>query len=80
MPSKIRESATYPQRLVGPFGQVSELDSFGAGEKTAVDCIDNRLSGDLMASEETAIQTLDGVLAALDSVKFEVNVALRVRI
>lgn len=56
------------------------LDGFGAGEETAVDSIDNRLSADLSASKESSVETFDGVLASLDTVKFEINVSLRVRI
>lgn len=61
-------------------GLGDRLDSFGAGEETAVDCINNWLSADLSAAKESSVETFDGVLASLDTVKFEINVSLRVRI
>jgi hypothetical protein len=36
------------------------------------------LSGDPPATKESAIQALDGILTALDTVELQVNVALRV--
>lgn len=48
----------------------NQLDGFGAGEKTAVDCINNGLSADLSAAKESSIETFDGVLASLDAVEF----------
>lgn len=56
------------------------LDGFGAGEETAVDCINNGLSADLSAAKESSVETLNGVLASLDAVEFEIDVSLRVRI
>ena len=58
----------------------SGLDSLRAREETAVDSVHDRLSGDLFSTEEATIQALYGVLATLDAVKLQVNVALRVRI
>lgn len=55
---------------------ISILESLGAREQTAVDCIHNRRGADHAASKITAVETLDGVLASLDLVKLEVDVAL----
>jgi hypothetical protein len=38
------------------------------------------LSGDPLAAKETSIQALDGILATLDAVELQVDVALRIRI
>jgi hypothetical protein len=57
---------------------VSLLDRLGAREQTAVDSIDDRLSTDLTTAEEPAVETFDRVFASLDSVEFEVNIALGV--
>lgn len=57
-----------------------DLDRLGTREQTAVHCIDNRLGSDGAAAKETAVETLDGVFAALDTVEFQVDVAFRVRI
>ena len=56
------------------------LESGGPGEERAVDGVDNRLSTDLATTEESAIEPLDGIFAALDLVKFKVDVTLCVRI
>lgn len=61
-------------------GLDDRLDGFGAGEETAIDCINNWLSADLSAAKESAVETFDSVLASLDAVEFEINVSLRVRI
>jgi hypothetical protein len=58
--------------------RIARLDGLGAREKTAVDGIHDRLSGNLPATKETAVETLDGVLAALDSIELEVDIALGV--
>ena len=44
-------------------------------EQRAVNSVDDGLSRDLSAAEEASIETFDGVLAALDAVEFEVDVA-----
>ena len=46
-------------------------NGLGAGEKAAVDGIHDGLSGDLSSAEVAAVQTLDGVFAALDAVKLQ---------
>jgi hypothetical protein len=56
------------------------LDGLGPGEETAIDSVHDRLCGNLLATKETAIEALDGVLSALDTVELQINVALRVRI
>ena len=56
------------------------LNSLGTREETAVDGIHDGLRGDLFASKETSIEAFDSVLAALNTVELQVNVALRVRI
>lgn len=56
------------------------LDRPGTREDTAVDGVHDRLGGDRAAAEETTVETLDGVFAALDLVEFQVDVAFRVRI
>jgi hypothetical protein len=56
------------------------LDGLGAREETAVNGINHGLGGDLPAAEEAAVQTLDGIFAALDAVELQVDVALRVGI
>jgi hypothetical protein len=38
------------------------------------------LGGDLLAAEETAIEALDGIFAALDAVKLQVDVSLGIGI
>lgn len=55
-------------------------NSLGASEQTAVDCVHHGLSGDPLAAKETSIQALDGILATLDAVELQVDVALRIRI
>lgn len=56
------------------------LQCTGPREKRAVNGIDDRLSADLSPAEESAVEALYGVLAALDLVEFEVDVALGVGI
>lgn len=53
---------------------------FGSGEKTTVNGVDDGLGADLTATEETAVQTLDGVFTSLDTIEFEVDVALGIGI
>jgi hypothetical protein len=48
---------------------ISVLDRLGAREQTAVDRIHNRRSADHPSAKVPAVQTLDGVLAALDLVE-----------
>ena len=52
----------------------------GPGEKTTVNSVDDGLGADLTAAEEAAVQTLDGVFTSLDTVEFEVDVALGIRV
>lgn len=59
---------------------ISVLDRFGARKQTAVDRIHNRRSADHSSAEVPAIQTFDGILAALDLVELQVDVALRIGI
>ena len=57
------------------------LEGFGgASEETAVNRVNNWLSTDLPTTKKSSVQTLDRILAALNSVEFQVNVALGVRI
>mgnify|MGYP001658022653 CR=1 FL=1 len=58
----------------------SRLDGLGAREETAVDGIHDRLGGNLLAAKETAVEALDRVLAALDTIELEVDIALGVGI
>ena len=46
------------------------------GEVHVVDSVDEVLRGDALASEEAAVQALDGVYAALDTVKFDVDLSV----
>ena len=63
------------------YTQVSmRLERAGSGEERAVDGIDNRLSRDLPAAKETAVQSFDSILAASDAVELQVDVALGIRI
>jgi len=57
---------------------ISNLNSLGAREQTAVDCIHNRRGADHATSKVPAVQALDGVLATLNLVEFEKDVAIRV--
>lgn len=66
--------------VVGVHEVARALNCFCAGEQTAVNCVDDRLSGDLSTAKESTVEALDGILAALDSVELEVDVALRVGI
>lgn len=54
------------------------LNGFGPGEKTAIYGINNGLGGDLSPAEKSAVKAFNGILTALDSVEFQVDVALRV--
>ena len=55
-----------------------QLDRLGSGEETAVDCINDWLSANLPTTEETSIETFNGVLSTLYTIKLEVNVTLSV--
>ena len=55
-------------------------DRLGTSEKGAVDGIDDGLGANLSSTEKPAVETFDRILAALDTVELEVDVALRVRI
>lgn len=61
-------------------GSGQRLYGLGAREQTAVHSVHDGLRSDLFAAKESSIQTLDRILAALDAVKLQVDVALRVRI
>ena len=55
-------------------------ESFGTGEETAVDRVNNWLSTDLPTTKEPSIETLECILSALNFLELDVNVAFRVRI
>ena len=46
------------------------------GEVHVVDSVHEVLRGDALASEEAAVEALDGVFAALDTVKFDVDLSV----
>ena len=46
------------------------------GEVHVVDSVHEVLRGDALTSEEAAVQALDGVFAALDTVKFDVDLSI----
>jgi hypothetical protein len=46
------------------------------GEVHVVDSIHEVLRSDALATEEAAVEALDGVFAALDTVKFDVDLAI----
>jgi hypothetical protein len=46
------------------------------GEVHVVDSVHEVLCGDALATEEAAVQALDGVFAALDTVKFDVDLSI----
>lgn len=46
------------------------------GEVHIVDSVHEVLRGDALTTEEAAVQTLDGVFAALDTVKFDVDLSI----
>ena len=48
----------------------------GLREVHVVHSIDEVLCGDTLTSEEAAVKALDGVLAALDTVKLDVNLSI----
>lgn len=54
---------------------ISILNSLGAREQTAVDCIHNRRGADHAAPKITAVEAFDGILASLDFVELKVDVA-----
>ena len=56
------------------------LDCLGAREQAAVNSVDDGLGSDLFTAKESSVQALDGVFSALDSVKLEIDIALRVGI
>lgn len=53
-----------------------QLNGLGAGKQGAVNGIHHGGGGNLSSAEEPAIETLDGVLAALDAVEFQVDISL----
>ena len=56
----------------------SKLDSLR--EQAAIDGINDRLSGDLSSSKEATVETFNGVLASLYTIKFEIDVTLAMSI
>lgn len=56
------------------------LYGLGPGEKTTVNGVNDGLGANLSAAKETAVQAFDGVFTTLDTVEFEVDVALGVGI
>lgn len=70
----------HSQKNTHRIGVADLLDRLCPGKKTAVHSVDDRLSGNLATTKETAVEALDGILATLDSVEFEVDIALRMRI
>jgi hypothetical protein len=59
---------------------VQALESLGSAEQAAVNGVNDRLRGDLPTAKEATVQALNGFLTARDSLEFEVDVALSVRI
>lgn len=59
-----------------PFGSQSRRSR----EKRAVNSINNRLRANLSPTEESAVESLDSILASLDLVKLKVDVTLSIRI
>ena len=59
---------------------ISNLQCRSPRKQRAVDGIDHRLRADLPTAEESAVETLDRILAALDTVELEVYVALGIGI
>lgn len=59
---------------------VSSLKSRSTRKEGTVDGVNDGLSADLTTTKETSVETFDGVLAALNTIKLEVDVALSVRI
>ena len=57
---------------------LGKLDGLGSGEQAAVHGVDDWLGADLSSTKESAVETLDSVLATLDAVEFEVDIALGV--
>ena len=68
-----------------PTSLVENLDSarlhrLGPREEAAVDGINDRLCGNDPSAEKSTVKSLDSVLAALNPIEFEVDVALGIRI
>lgn len=59
---------------------ISILDSLCTREQTAVDSVHNRRGANHASTKVTTIQTLDSILTALDLVKLQIYVALRIRV
>ena len=59
---------------------ISILNSLGAREQTAVDCVHNRRGTDHAATEISAVKALDGVFSSLHLVELQVDISLRIRI
>ena len=78
--SQIEYLPPFAKNLGRKSGRLGALDSFRAGEQAAVDSIDDGLGSNLSTAEEPSVQTLDGILATLNTVEFQIDVALRVRI
>lgn len=81
----IRQEATSKQS-VSPVASTTTkrslppLQCTSPRKKRAINGVDNRLRADLSPAEESAVETLDGVFAALDLVEFEVDITLGVGI
>lgn len=60
--------------------ELNRLDSLGSREETAIHCIDDGLGADLSTAKESAVEAFDGILASLDAVELEIDIALRVGI
>lgn len=56
------------------------LKGLGSRKEAAIDSIHDRLRTNLFTAEESTVEAFDGIFAALDSVKLEVDVALRIGI
>lgn len=52
------------------------LDVRGLGEVHVVDSVHEVLRGDALTTEEAAVEALDGVFAALNTVKFDVDLSI----
>ena len=63
-------------RMCGDKSESTYLYIRRLGEVHVVDSVHEILRGDALASEEAAVEALDGVFAALDTVKFDVDLAI----
>lgn len=78
--SPLKESETHylPATGLSRYGKAESafLESLRASVQTAVDGVDDWLGADLAAAEEPAVEALDRIFAALDTVELEIDVAL----